>query len=159
MFGNVLSGLGIAAFEKIIEAYVALVFFLPLLIACGGNAGTQSATLTVRALATGHVRASDWAGAFGRELLVALLLGSSMALAVSLIGFARGGPEIALVVALAMIAIVTLGCLIGISLPFLLHRLRMDPAIASGPLVTSTADVLGVVIYFTIATRILDIPA
>lgn len=159
VFGNILSGLGIAAYESTIEAYVALVFFLPLLIASGGNAGAQSATLMVRALATGDVRAGDWASMIGREVLVALLLGGSMALAVSMIGFVRGGADIALIVSLAMIVIVLIGSLTGISLPFLLGRLRMDPAIASAPLVTSLADAMGVLVYFAIAAQILDLPA
>jgi magnesium transporter len=159
VFGNIFSGLGIAAFESTIEAYVALVFFLPLLIASGGNAGAQSATLMVRALAMGDVRAGDWLAVLSREFLVAALLGGSMALAVSLIGLARGGPEIAAVVALSMIAIVMVGSLIGISLPFLLNRFRMDPAIASAPLVTSIADATGVLIYFNVATAILAMPA
>lgn len=158
VFGNIFSGLGIAAFESTIEAYVALVFFLPLLIASGGNAGAQSATLMVRALATGDVRANDWAAMLGREVLVALLLGVSMALAVSTIGFLRGGLQIAAVVALSMTAIVIVGGLIGISLPFLLNRFQVDPAIASAPLVTSLADATGVLIYFNIATSILELP-
>lgn len=118
---------------------MALVFFLPLLIASGGNAGAQSATLMVRALATGDVRARDWTAMLSREFVVALLLGGCMALAVSLIALWRGGPQIATVVALSITLIVMVGSLIGISLPFLLNRFRMDPAIASVPLVMSLA--------------------
>src|SRR5690606_836120 len=91
VFGNIFSGLGIAYFEDTIAAYVVLVFFLPLLIGSGGNAGSQSATLMVRALATGDVRFSDWGVLIGREVIVATLLGVTMALAVSLLGFIRGG--------------------------------------------------------------------
>ena len=97
---------------------MALLFFLPLLIASGGNAGAQSATLMVRALATGDVRMSDWASVLGREFATALLLGLTMAAAVSLIGVLRAGPDIALVVALSMVAIVLVGAMIGMSLPF-----------------------------------------
>lgn len=156
VFGNILSGAGIAVFEDTISAYVALVFFLPLLIGSGGNAGSQAATLMVRALATGDVRTSDWASMLGREVLVAGLLGLTMALAVSVIGVARGGPEIALVVALSMVVIVLVGSIVGMSLPFILDRFKLDPATASAPLVTSIADAAGVLIYFTIATRILS---
>jgi magnesium transporter len=158
VFGNIFSGLGIAYFEDMIAAYVALVFFLPLLIASGGNAGSQAATLMVRALATGDVRASDWTKMLGKEFIVASLLSLSMAAAVSTIGLVRGGPEIALVVALSMIGIVIVGSLIGMSLPFILHRFRLDPATASAPLVTSIADAGGVIIYFAIATQILSLP-
>ena len=134
---------------------MALVFFLPLLIASGGNAGAQSATLMVRALATGDVALRDWSAMLGREVAVALLLGLTMALAVSAIGIFRGGPPIALVVAIAMLLIVMVGSVMGMSLPFLLSRFRADPASASSPLITSLADGIGILIYFGIATWLL----
>ncbi|MBK5927250.1 magnesium transporter [Rhodobaculum claviforme] len=157
VFGNIFSGAGIAAFEETIAAHLALLFFLPLLIASGGNAGTQSATLMVRALATGDVRPMDFGRLLGREVLIALALGLTMAAAVAVIGVWRGGPEIAVVVSLAMVVIVLMGALIGMSLPFIFARLDRDPAAASGPLVTSLADVLGVVMYFSIARVVLEI--
>jgi magnesium transporter len=155
VFGNIFSGAGIAYFEDTISAYVALVFFLPLLIDSGGNAGSQSATLMVRSLATGQVQLSDWSWMIGREVLVAALMGLSMALAVSVIGILRAGPEIALVVAVSMVIIVIVGSVIGMLLPFVLTKLNLDPATASAPLVTSIADAAGVMIYFAIATAFL----
>jgi magnesium transporter len=159
VFGNLFSGAGIAYFEETISAYVALVFFLPLLIGSGGNAGSQSATLMVRALATGDVVLKDWAGMLSRELTVAALLGATMALAVSTIGIVRGGPDIALVVALSMLVVVIVGSVLGMSLPFILSRLRLDPAASSAPLVATIADAAGVLIYFAIATAVLGLPA
>ena len=159
VFGNIFSGAGIAYFEDTIAAYIALVFFLPLLVDSGGNAGSQSATLMVRALATGEVMMKDWASMLGRELAVAGLLGATMAAAVSVLGIWRGGMEIAIVVALTMQLVVIVGSVIGMSLPFLLSKLKFDPATASAPLITSIADACGVIIYFAIATVILDIPA
>ncbi len=158
VFGNIFSGAGIAYFEDTIAAHLALMFFLPILIASGGNAGSQSATLMVRALATGEIGVSDWGRVLGRELVVAVLLGLSMAGAIAVIGVLRGGPEIALVIALSMILIVIVGSLIGMLLPFLLSRFNMDPATASTPLVTSIADATGVLIYFSIAQSILVMP-
>jgi magnesium transporter len=155
VFGNIFSGAGIAYFEDTIAAYVALVFFLPLLIDSGGNAGSQSATLMVRALATGDVRLSDWGRMIGREALVAGMLGLTMAVAVSMIGVFRAGPEVAAVVALSMVIIVIVGSVIGMTMPFVLTRLKLDPATASAPLITSIADAAGVLIYFTIATAFL----
>lgn len=154
VFGNIFSGAGIAYFEDTIAAYVALVFFLPLLIDSGGNAGSQSATLMVRSLATGEVNLSDWGRMLGREVLVAALMGLTMAVAVSLVGLVRA-PEIVLVVALSMVLIVMVGSVIGMTLPFVLTRLRLDPATASAPLITSIADATGVLIYFAIATAVL----
>jgi len=158
VFANALSGMGIAQYESTLSTHLALVFFLPLLIASSGNAGAQAATLTVRALATGDVRASDWTRMLARELLVALLLGATMALVVSLLGIYRGGVEIAVVVAVTMVAVVVVGSLIGMSLPFVLEKLGLDPATASAPLVTSLADICGVLIYFTIASWYLSAP-
>ncbi|MND97493.1 Magnesium transporter MgtE [compost metagenome] len=157
VFGNLFSGAGIAAFEDIIAANIALVFFLPLLVDSGGNAGAQSATLMVRALATGEVVLRDWLRLLGRECAVALGLGATMAVAVALLGVMRGGWDISLIVASSMLIIVLLGSLIGMSLPFLLSRLRLDPATASGPLITSIADATGVLVYFWIATQVLKL--
>jgi len=158
VFGNLFSSAGIAFFEDTITAYVALVFFLPLLIGSGGNAGSQSATLMVRAIAIGDVQLRDWGRMLGRELAVAGLLGITMAVAASAVGMLRGGPEIAFVVASTMMLVVIVGSVIGMSLPFALSQFNLDPATASAPLVTSIADATGVVIYFTVATLVLQMP-
>jgi magnesium transporter len=152
VFGNIFSGAGIAYFEDTISSYLALLFFLPLLIASSGNAGAQSGTLMVRALATGDIKLRDWGYLLGKECLVAGLLGLTMSAAVVGLGFWRGGADIAVVVASTMMLVVLVGSLIGMSLPFLLSRFNLDPATASGPLITSIADVAGVVLYFSIAT-------
>jgi magnesium transporter len=151
VFMNVFSGAAIATFEETIEAVVALVFFLPLLIDSGGNAGSQSATLMVRALATGDVRMSDWVRLMGKELLVALLLGVTMAAGVAVVASFRA-PEVLVIVAVTMVCVVLVGSVVGLTLPFLFTRLGLDPATASAPLITSIADISGVIIYFSIAT-------
>ena len=156
VFGNLFSGAGIAHFEDIIAANIVLVFFLPLLVDSGGNAGSQSATLMVRALATGEVVMRDWLYLIGREALVALALGCTMAAAVSVLGYIRGDETVALVLALSMVSIVMIGCMIGMSLPFILSKFNFDPASASAPLITSVCDATGVVIYLFIASRLLS---
>ncbi len=152
VFMNIFSGAGIAFFEDTIQAAVALVFFLLLLIGSGGNAGAQSGMLMVRALALGDVRIKDWFYLLGKEVLIAIGIGIAMGLAVSLIGFFRAGISVTVVVALSMVSIVIFGSLLGMSLPFLLTRFRMDPATASAPLITSLADIGGILIYFGIAS-------
>ncbi|MCB5225239.1 magnesium transporter [Alishewanella sp. 16-MA] len=152
VFGNIFSGAGIAYFEETIARYIALLFFLPLLIASSGNAGAQAGTLMVRALATGEIKLRDWGYLLGKECLVAGLLGLTMSAAVLGLGLWRGGADIAIVVSCTMMLVVMAGSLIGLSLPFLLSRFNLDPATASGPLITSIADVTGVVVYFSIAT-------
>ncbi|MFA6757151.1 MAG: magnesium transporter, partial [Sulfurospirillaceae bacterium] len=151
VFMNVFSGAALASFEDLIAAVVPLVFFLPLLIDSGGNAGSQSATLMIRSLAVGDVKITDWYKLIGREVLVSLLLGFTMALAVALVASFRA-PELIVVVSLTMVIIVLTGSLIGLLLPFIFTKLKLDPATASAPLITSIADISGVVIYFSIAS-------
>ncbi|TXD97585.1 magnesium transporter [Psychrobacter frigidicola] len=157
VFGNLFSGLGISHFEDVIAANLVLVFFLPLLVDSGGNAGSQSATLMVRALATGDVVMRDWFSLLGREAMVALLLGATMAVAISIIGYIRGDAVVSLVLALSMMCVVMIGCVIGMSLPFVLNKLGFDPATASAPLITSVCDASGVLIYLFIASKFLTV--
>ncbi|WP_018878935.1 MULTISPECIES: magnesium transporter [unclassified Thioalkalivibrio] len=154
---NTIGAMMISQYEEIIEAVVVLVFFLPLLIASGGNAGAQSSTLMVRAMATGEVTARDWLKLWAKEMGVSVTLGVSMGVAVSLVGLWRGGPEIALLVALAMTVIVTVASILGMLLPVVLNKLRLDPATASVPLVTSLADIGGILIYFSLAVALLGL--
>lgn len=155
IFVNILSGAGIAAHEDLIHSVVSLVFFLPLLIACGGNAGAQASTLIIRAMALDQVRNKDYWFLLFKEFATSLALGLTMACAVSLVAWWRSGVQVAVVVTLSMMAVVIVGNFIGMSLPFLLRRLRMDPASASGPLVTSMADIIGVLVYLGIAQSML----
>ena len=157
VFANIFTGAGIAYFEDTIAAHLALLFFMPLLVASAGNAGAQSATLMVRGIATGDVTGSDWAKLFFKDILVASALGLTMSAAVLMVGFFRAGIDIAMVVALTMIIVVLVGSLIGMALPFILNKLNFDPATASTPLITTIADVSGVLIYFGIATAVLGL--
>jgi magnesium transporter len=156
VFMNIFSGAAIAHFEETIHNLISLLFFLPLLIASGGNAGAQAATLTIRSLAVGDVESKDWLQLVGKEFLVSLFLGITMAVGVSFIAAFRA-PEIIAVVAITMTLTVMVGSLIGLMLPFVFTRLKMDPASASAPLITSVADISGVLIYFTVAKWILGV--
>lgn len=149
---NVFSGAGIAYFEEMIQSVVALVFFLPLLIDSAGNAGSQSATLMIRAMTLGDVQINDWFKLFIKEFMVGIPIGLLMAVTVSFVGFYRGGMDVAVIVSLSMFIVVVMGSVVGMCLPFIFNRLKMDPATASGPLITSIADILGVLIYFSIAS-------
>ena len=156
LFFNIFSGAIIASYEATFTAYASLVFFLTLLIDSGGNAGAQSATLMIRSLALGDVTVKDWSSLFVKEMAVALLLGLTMAVGVGFISSIRA-PDIIAVVLMTMVCTVFTCSLFGMLLPFLLTRLGLDPATASGPLITSVADILGVLIYFGIATWYLEI--
>ncbi len=147
----------IQSFGEMIAKYVVLVTFLPVLVDTAGNAGSQSATLVIRALALGTVKLKDWLFLLGRELLVATALGIAMGLGISVMGIIRGKSFlVASVVVLAMIINVVVGCLIGVLLPFIFTKLRKDPATASTPLITTLADILGTGIYLGVAYLILS---
>jgi len=135
---------------------IALTFFIPLLIGTGGNTGNQSATLMIRALATGDIRDRQWVKALLREIGIGMLLGITMGLASWVLGFFKGDFRIALIVSLAMVCIVILSSVLGVVLPVILQRLRIDPAVASNPLIASVMDIMGLLIYFNIATAILN---
>jgi magnesium transporter len=155
VFVNIFSGAAIALFEETIAKYIVLVLFMPLLVGCGGNAGSQASMLMVRALAIKDVKLHDWYYCIGKEVIVAGAIGITMGIVVSLLGIFRGGIMIALVVSLAMLVIVFVGSLIGLSLPFLFIKIGMDPAVSSGPLITSITDIIGIIIYLFIATSML----
>jgi magnesium transporter len=146
-----------ASFQEVLASTIALTFFIPMLIGSGGNAGAQAATLMVRALATGDVEFSQWSSTLLKELMVGASLGITMGVVGTVLGFVRGGTDIAIIVGLTMILIVVVANIIGVVLPFLLTRLKLDPAVASNPLVMSIADVTGLIIYFTISTWILTL--
>jgi magnesium transporter len=145
----------IAHYEDTLASALALALFIPLLMGTGGNAGTQSATLIVRALAVGDVTADRWLRTAGRELAVGLALGLTLGILGWSLGLFKGGREIAWVVGSAMVAIVIVTNLIGALVPFLLLRLRIDPAVASSPLIASISDVTCLTIYFMIADGLL----
>lgn len=145
----------LAAFEKTLSSVIVLAFFIPLLIDSGGNVGSQSATIIIRSLATGEVRLGQWLRTAGKELGVGITLGVTMGAAAGLVGFYRGGWEIGLVVGLTMTIIVIVSNLVGVSLPFILTRMRLDPAAASSPLITTMVDIMGLVLYFLLASFLL----
>ena len=153
---NIFTGMGIKVFEGTIAKLAALVALLPLLLGSGGNAGAQAATLVVRAIATGEIGSGDWWRLFLREIGVSLCIGLVMAAAAFLLGWLLGSIQVAIIVAISMVSIVVVGSLIGIVLPMALNHFRLDPATASVPLITSVADIFGVLIYFSIATLILQ---
>ncbi|MBW6469117.1 MAG: magnesium transporter, partial [Coriobacteriia bacterium] len=154
---NLVSSQVISAYEETLMAAIALAFFIPLLIATGGNTGSQSAMMMVRALVTDDVGPGQWASTFVKELGVGLMLGVTLAGGSFFLGLFRGDWRIGVVVGLSMAAIVVVSNIIGMSLPFLFTKIGQDPTVASSPLITSLADVTGLLIYFGIARAILQI--
>jgi len=144
--------------ESIISSVVALTFFIPFLIDTGGNTGTQSSTLMIRGMTLGEIKWGDIGGVLLREAFTGLILGVALALLGVFRAVTLGtGLEVALVVALSLVVVVIIGNLIGVLLPFAARALRFDPAIVSGPFITTVVDVVGLLVYFQIARSVLGL--
>ncbi len=153
-----LTGTVLRHFEHELQAVVALAFFVPLLIGTGGNAGSQTTSTIIRALALGEIDLGDALRALWHELRAGLLLGLGMAGAAFIRALTWGtSTELALSVALTILTIVVWANALGAVLPLLAARLRIDPAIVSGPVMTTLVDATGLFIYFTIAKLILGV--
>ncbi len=157
--GGFLVSIVIKRFEATLLQVVALASFMPLIAAMGGNVGSQSATIVVRGLATGQVSAGEWSKVMMRELAVGLILGLSYGLfvggfAYQLYGASYGG-YFALVVCLGMFTSMTVAAAMGAVEPFFFKRLGIDPATATGPLITTITDLIATATYLALATAIL----
>ncbi len=151
--GNVLNH-----FEATVNQVVALTFFIPLLIGTGGNTGSQTVGLLVGALRAGEVDFHDLLRVVRRELLVGLLLGVVMALATYVRAWTLGVDlHVGNVAAVTALCIVVWAAGVAAVLPLLLHRLRLDPAVVSAPLITTLVDGTGLLIYFTLAQWMLHL--
>lgn len=154
-FGMV-SSIFVAAQEEILTEVLILAAFIAPIIDMGGNTGSQSATLVIRAMALGQVRNvwSDVLRVLKRDLPVAAALGLGVALLEVLLAavFKQGIiPEVFWIVGISILVVTIAGSLFGVTIPFLARRLRIDPATLSAPLITSVMDLVGVFIYFGIA--------
>jgi magnesium transporter len=129
-----------------------LVAFIPLVIASGGNSGNQSATLVITALSTGDCRLADWPRILRRELVLGLLLGGLLAIPGYLLALAYAPTAAAaLVIPLTIVGVVLMGTLVGSALPLLFRSLGLDPALMSNPFVSAIVDIVGIVLYMSVA--------
>jgi magnesium transporter len=153
-----LTGSVLRHFENELQAVVALSFFVPLLIGTGGNAGSQTTSTIIRALAVGEIDLGDALRALWHELRAGLLLGLTMATIAYGRALTWGSSQaLAATVALAIFTIVVWANGLGSILPLLAARLRIDPAVVSGPVMSTLVDATGLFIYFTIARLILGL--
>lgn len=159
LFGSLISGVLLTLYSGVLESAVVLVAFIPVIAAMGGNVGTQSATILTRGLATGRVGMTDVARILFREFRVGLLMGAICGIVVGGTGmflFGDGNPVLGLVVFLAMMASMTAAATVGALAPAAMKRFGVDPAIASGPFVTTANDIVGIVIYMSTALLFFD---
>jgi magnesium transporter len=153
LFSSFLAAGVIAYFEATISAVIAVAILMPVNAALGGNAGTQALAVAVRALATQELNRSNMVRIISREALVGAVNGIVLAiLAGAAAGVAFGSPTIGLVLSAAMVVTVIFGTTVGITVPILVDRMKIDPAIASGVFVLTIADVFGFFIFLAFAT-------
>jgi magnesium transporter len=152
LFGELISAKFIQGFSPVLEAVVALTFFIPVLMGMGGNVGTQSTAIVVRGIATGKIDRNRIGKNLLHETLVGLTLGAVCGIVVAVVAVVwQRMPMLGVVVGLAMWNALTVAAIIGTLVPLVLSRLGRDPAVASGPFVTTTLDITGLFIYFSSA--------
>ncbi len=151
--GGLTSGYFMSMFSGILKLALGLAFFVPAVAALGGNIGIQSSTIVIRAMTTGDLSYSGVWRPILRELRVGMTIGlvcGTLAASVAFLWFHDLG--MGLVVGLAMLGVGCSASVIGSSLPLLLDRIGIDPAVATGPFITTANDVLGILLYFSLAT-------
>jgi magnesium transporter len=157
MLGASITGSIITKFENLLSTYVVLTTFIPMLMDTGGNSGNQSSTLIIRGLATEDVSLNDAGKVLWKEFRISLVVGIILAT----VNFAKNmvidrvGLTVSLTVSVTVALIVILAKMVGGILPLLAKKLKLDPAIMAGPLITTLVDGLGLMVYFGIASVLL----
>ncbi len=168
MLGAMLAGAVIGSFEEELKAVPVLAAFIPVVMAMAGNAGIQSSAIIVQGLASGDVWSSDILRRLTKETGVALVNGVALALAIAgfvfvvFVGLAQVFPgtipevalpaKLALTAGLSLFVVILLATCIGTTIPLLLDRFDIDPALATGPFITTSNDIIGLIIFFVLAT-------
>ena len=152
--GGILAVFIIGVFDNVLQSTIALAAFIPVIMGMGGNIGTQSSTMIVRGLATGRVSIENSVKILFKEIRVGLLLGILYGLLLGLFAifqFIDASPMIGVVVGLSICISMIIAATIGSLVPLILNRFEIDPAIATGPFVTTAIDIIGVAFYFIVA--------
>lgn len=150
MLGGILGSQVISGFETEISAVPALAFFIPLITAMGGNVGVQSSAIVVQSLAKGNYMSKSALKRIGKETLVALTNGILLSGMIYGIAAMLEGTTLAIVVSLSLFTVIIFASIFGTLIPLGLHKYNIDPALATGPFVTTLNDIIGLFIYFTV---------
>ena len=156
--GGIFAFYVIGHFEESLSRVTYLAAFIPVIMGMGGNIGTQSSTIVVRGLATGRLNIQDIWMVVGKELSVGLILGLVYGIFIGSVAQAQYSIlMLAIAVCMAVICSMSVAALVGSCVPMLLARMSVDPAVATGPFVTTSIDIVSVYFYFTIATQFLGV--
>ena len=157
LFIGIVSGSIIASFEETLEQVVALAFFMPMVAGMTGNTGTQSLAVVIRGLAKEKINAKQVLNLLMRELKVGVYIGLTCGLLIFIIAYLwQGSAVLGVVIGVSLLCTLIIGTLAGTIIPLILNHLNVDPAVASGPLITTINDILSLLIYFGIATAFLS---
>jgi len=150
LFGGMLAGAVIDAYEETLEAIAAVAIFIPVIMDMGGNIGTQSSTIFTRAFVLGHINLKRFGGHLFKEVKIGLSIGAIMGVAAGIIAsFWQQSPDFGWAVGLSLALTMTLATTLGFLVPFILVKLGFDQAAGSDPFITTIKDVTGLFIYFT----------
>ena len=156
--GGILAAFIIGVFDNVLQSTIALAAFIPVIMGMGGNIGTQSSTIIVRGLATGRVSIENSIKILFKEIRVGLMLGILYGLLLGVFAifkFLDVSPMLGIVVGTSICISMIIAATIGSLVPLVLNRFEIDPAVATGPFVTTSIDILGVACYFLIAIYLL----
>ncbi len=159
MISGIFTGSIMSKYEDILSSVVVLATFIPMLMDTGGNSGSQSSTLTIRGLALGEIMPSDLWKVLFKELKISFLVGMALVIVnfTRLMLFDKAGIPVTLTVSITLLLIVMSSKIVGGVLPLAAKKLNMDPAIMAGPLITTMVDGISLVVYFTLATKLLGL--
>ena len=158
--GGVMAAYIIGKYENMLESMIALAAFIPIIIGMGGNIGTQSSTIIVRGMATGRIEIGNEFKVLLKELRVGLILGVLYGIMLGIFAnfkFLGSDSMLGVVVGLSICSSMLLATAVGTFTPLILRKLDIDPAVATGPFVTTSIDILGVLLYFMIAGLLLTL--
>lgn len=158
MLSATVTGAILNYYEAAFAAVPILVSFIPMIMGTGGNCGSQSSTLIIRGMAMDEIRPKDFFRAVWKEIRVALLVGTALAICNGIrVGIQYHDLQLAIVLGLTLVGTVCLSKTLGCALPMLAKKLKLDPAIMAAPLITTIVDSCSILIYFTIAVSIMKI--
>jgi magnesium transporter len=159
MFAATFTGYIVRQYNALLQSAVVLMAFVPMLMDTAGNCGSQSSTLVIRGMALGEVRFSDLFRVLWKELKVALMVGTTLSAInfVRLVAIERVGVPVALVVSVTLFCTVMMAKLLGCTLPLLAQRVKIDPAVMAGPVITAIVDACSLAVYFPLARLALNL--
>ena len=155
--GGIFASVIIGKYQVLLTNWIILAAYMPIIVGMGGNIGTQSSTIIVRGLSTGRVSIDAWWAVLFKEMRVGLLLGITYATLLTLFAsyFYGSNLTIGLAAGIGILASMLLATLTGTLAPIMLHQLNVDPAVATGPFVTTSIDIIGITIYLLVASYML----